>query len=570
MAVLGSLGDLVLALSADTSKFQSDLGRADRIAKKFSREVGRALGTLAAGLLTLSGAAGFGGLIKSQIDAADEANKMSQKLGIATETLSEYFFAARLANVSNEQLQVGLQQLAKNQADFVIGTGEAKYAFDALGISQAQVKALNGDTAKLFELVASKLAGFADGGNKTALAMKLLGKSGAELIPLINSLESARKEAHELNAIIDKPTAMAAEQFNDNLSRMAVVVQAMGLSIAKLLLPGLKDATDRMVEGAKSGEPWLAFLKEELRLVLRLAEVIPGIAPIARAIGLAFNTGRQSVRGFQSEVRALDNLLQEKPDAPKLRDLAKEAKEAEERFKKLKAAINATHEDAANAAAADQEISKRQADDLRELAALREQFEGGMLGEEEQLATRLDQTAGAVREFQPALQQATFEAASFGFTFNSALEDAIVNSEDLSDVLKALEQDIARMLIRGSITEPLGVGIRGFLRDPMALIDPARFGAGAGADLSGLAGGFDIPAFAEGTDSVPRTGLALVHEGEQIIPAGKSAGVTIVQNISIDSRSDQASIMLAMRRAKDEAVAAVASMQSRRGTSRIG
>src|SRR3990167_599412 len=161
--ILGSLGDLVLALSADTAKFQSDLGRADRIAKKFSREVGKALGTLAAGLLTLAGAAGFGGLIKSQIDAADAAGKMGQKLGIATETLSEYFFAARLADVSNQQLQVGLQQLAKNQADFVIGTGEAKLAFDALGISQEQVKALNGDTAKLFELVAGKLASFEDG-----------------------------------------------------------------------------------------------------------------------------------------------------------------------------------------------------------------------------------------------------------------------------------------------------------------------------------------------------------------------------------------------------------------------
>src|SRR3990167_11147200 len=116
MAVLGSLGDLVLALSADTAKFQSDLGRAQRISDKFGREVGRALGNVAGALVALGGAAGFTGLIKGQIDAADAAGKMGQKIGLSTEALSSYLVAARLANVSGEQLQTGLQRLAKNQA----------------------------------------------------------------------------------------------------------------------------------------------------------------------------------------------------------------------------------------------------------------------------------------------------------------------------------------------------------------------------------------------------------------------------------------------------------------------
>jgi len=104
------------------------------------------------------------------------------------------------------------------------------------------------------------------------------------------------------------------------------------------------------VTESKSGEPWLAFLKEELRLVVQIAQHMPLIGPPARLAHTALQSSRESARGFQAEIRALDNLLQEKPKAPALRDLAKEAKEAEERFKKLKEAVNAVHENAANAA----------------------------------------------------------------------------------------------------------------------------------------------------------------------------------------------------------------------------
>jgi hypothetical protein len=46
-----------------------------------------------------------------------------------------------------------------------------------------------------------------------------------------------------------------------------------------------------------------------------------------------------------------------------------------------------------------------------------------------------------------------------GLTFKSALEDAIVDGEDLGDVLKGLEQDIIRILTRRMVTDPLTKGL---------------------------------------------------------------------------------------------------------------
>ncbi len=57
---------------------------------------------------------------------------------------------------------------------------------------------------------------------------------------------------------------------------------------------------------------------------------------------------------------------------------------------------------------------------------------------------------------------------------------------------------------------------------------------------------------------MPRTGLALVHQGEKIIPAARNVGsagsVVITQNIHVDSRSDVASVYAAMASAKNAAV----------------
>lgn len=47
-------------------------------------------------------------------------------------------------------------------------------------------------------------------------------------------------------------------------------------------------------------------------------------------------------------------------------------------------------------------------------------------------------------------------ARDLGLTFTSAFEDAVIAGGDLSDVLRGLEQDLLRIAIRKTVTEPLG------------------------------------------------------------------------------------------------------------------
>ena len=54
-------------------------------------------------------------------------------------------------------------------------------------------------------------------------------------------------------------------------------------------------------------------------------------------------------------------------------------------------------------------------------------------------------------------------ARELGLTFQSAFEDAIVGGNKLSDVLKGLAQDLTRLVIRKSITEPLAAAASDFI-----------------------------------------------------------------------------------------------------------
>lgn len=596
MAVLGALGDLVLALSADTAKFQSDLGRANRMAEKWGKDVGRVLGNVAGALLALGGSGAFGALVKGQIDAADAAGKMSQKIGVSTEALSAYMVAARLSDVSNEQLQTGFQQLAKNQADFVAGTGEAESAFKALGISQAQVKALNGDTAALFDLVAGKLAGFADGANKTALAMKIFGKSGAELIPMINSLEETKRLATELGLVYDKDIAAASERFNDNMTMVGLSVQALGLGIAKGVLPSLEAMSQRMASAAKDTEAIdkaARIADTGIRLLATGGTIVTAVFKLvgdrlgaiasaatfffkgewmnaARVLAGSFEDTVETVRGT---IKSIDKLWDETAKTVEAKSATtgkklaapvlvseKETKDALARKKKaLDQYINGLEvqqkiiDEAAEASTEvrrgqdDQkkrrdeasEAIRRQLDPMREMRAEVERINeliaagptGGGLTPEDGMAAleRLPEQWRKSREelvsYNEAAKDGDDIAKELGLSFKSAFEDAVVEGKKLSDVLKALGQDIARLLLRKSVTEPLakagsdflggldfGGLIKGMFNPRGTPINPD-----AGASFGGLQ-------LAGGMERVPFDGMpATLHKDEAVLSAADAA-----------------------------------------------
>lgn len=125
------------------------------------------------------------------------------------------------------------------------GKGASKALAD-LGIS---LKNTDGSIKSVDEVmlsVADKFKEMPDGFAKTSIAMKLFGKAGMEMIPMLNmggdAIESMK---------VKMTTAFAkdADKYKDKLIALSGKVGSLGMDITKALLPALDGITDAVTKG---------------------------------------------------------------------------------------------------------------------------------------------------------------------------------------------------------------------------------------------------------------------------------------------------------------------------------
>lgn len=194
-------------------------------------------------------AGSFVALIKGSIDAADHLHDMAQRTGMSVEVLSGLKLVADQSGTSLEGLGTAFKKLSVNLVDASAGNKEMSAIFKALGISGTNAQ------VAMYRL-ADIMSTLPDGAQKTALAVKLLGRAGEEMIPLLNlGGEELRKmiEHGQKLAGTTKEMTEQADQFNDQLAELKVQSQATGIAMAKYALPALNDIAAAMREAAKEG-----------------------------------------------------------------------------------------------------------------------------------------------------------------------------------------------------------------------------------------------------------------------------------------------------------------------------
>lgn len=240
---------LITAVDQTRSAFDSIRGNLAKLGDESNRVKG-----LLAGLGVSLSVAGFATMIKSAIDAADHLNKLSQKIGISVEALSTLRFAAQLSDVSLETLQKGIKGLSQNITEANTGIGDGAQVFEALGVSVKNADGSMKSTEAVLLQVADVFANLEDGAVKTALAVKLFGKSGMDMIPFLNQgaagINQLTAEAERLGLKLTTETARSAEAFNDNLTALKASSSSLGIALARDFLPELTNITNAMREAA--------------------------------------------------------------------------------------------------------------------------------------------------------------------------------------------------------------------------------------------------------------------------------------------------------------------------------
>jgi hypothetical protein len=244
MAASAVIGALRVNLGLNSAGFRSGLDQSQGRLSRFGSFAKGAF--LAVGAAAIGAAAAMGAVVKSAIDTADEISKMSQRVGVSVESLSRLAYAGSLADVSLDTLGTSFSKLAKNMTDIAMGKGAgAKAALDLLGVSAFNLDGSLRAPDAVLASIADRFATMPDGAAKTALAIQLFGRAGAEMIPMLNGgsagLASMAAEADRLGVTLDTKSARAAEQFNDQITRFQAIFQGIANKIMVAVLPALNE-----------------------------------------------------------------------------------------------------------------------------------------------------------------------------------------------------------------------------------------------------------------------------------------------------------------------------------------
>jgi hypothetical protein len=284
------IGTLSIDLVAKLAQFEADMGKAARASEKTAQQIDASLGTIKAGFAALAGAVSVSALVstfQAIVDGADDLGKLSQRTGIAVETLGGLGYAATLAGGDVHTVTDAADKLNRTLAEAASGEKLASEAFKALGISAKDAAGNTKSVDVAFAEIADKFASYADGPEKVAIAMRLFGKAGAEQIVLLNGGGDAirrQSEYYQQHSGVTKELTKRSEEFNDTLTNIGLISSSVGTRITAALLPGLQSVATGLLRVQEEGKGF-GDVGENIKLVFDA--VAKGAASAAYATSVA-------------------------------------------------------------------------------------------------------------------------------------------------------------------------------------------------------------------------------------------------------------------------------------------
>lgn len=260
---------LTLGLDADEASFASAQSAVDLLEKglELAAEAAKKLGE--ALVETVVGA----------VEYADKIGDAATKTGVTTTHLQELEYAAVQSGSSFDGVVQSLVFLNKSLFAASHGSEEAAKTFTRLGIKVHGTDGKVADTFKTYMKVADAISKLPKGAERSASAMELLGRSGAESVPMLaEGSEGLLKLAAEVDAMgaLLKPEDLArAKVFADTWAAMTKVFEAVRIELGLMLV-------DELLPLVSSFKEW--WLVNNALVKTKLKSVVDGLRRAFRGL----------------------------------------------------------------------------------------------------------------------------------------------------------------------------------------------------------------------------------------------------------------------------------------------
>lgn len=329
-----TLGSLVVRLGLDAAEFTTGLTASEREARRFAQRIDAVIKaavnvtTIALASMTTAATAAFTA-VDQLAKQAGEFQDLAEMTGASAEGLASFAVAAGVAGTGMETIAAASVKLTANMTEVNDESKAAGAALTALGIPIKDFKALAPEAQ--IEEVARALASFEDGAGKTAVAVALFGKAGAQLLPFLKELaaEGGRQ------VILTQEQIELADAYADAQAKAATQLRLYAQAAATQAVPAINAVTnaakefigeiigiDNETKKLRDNDAVRQFAETTVLAFARVIDAGDGVIRIFQGTGLAIGAGlaakgeamrgnfegaRAVVREFQADLDKLIN-----------------------------------------------------------------------------------------------------------------------------------------------------------------------------------------------------------------------------------------------------------------------
>ncbi|AMJ41688.1 hypothetical protein [Anaerotignum propionicum] len=316
MIDLGSLVAKVVVDSGDGTKklqdFSTQAENTDGKMKTFANNVSGGVKTAVLGITAAVSASAVAlyGMATKSAEATDRIDKMSQKIGISREAFQEMDFVCSQSGMSVEQLQVGMKTLTSAMDGVASGNKNNIEQFQKLGVAVTNADgSLRKQEDVMFDAM-SALQSMENQTEKARLATELFGKSGSEMMPMLNgaagSIEEMRQKAHDLGLVMGDDAIDSGVAFTDMVDQIkrsfGAVTTQVGVEVMPILMELGQFILDNMPTIQEVVSTAFTVIQEVVsvagQLIGGLIDVIKALVKNAQTEGAFFNAVWEQIKIF--------------------------------------------------------------------------------------------------------------------------------------------------------------------------------------------------------------------------------------------------------------------------------
>lgn len=533
------VGTLLVEMKAETATLRRDIGTMRGDLNRFASRANASLKQVDSGFTRLArgagilrgafaalgvslGAAGLVSGFRSTLEMADRIGKTADKVGLTTDALQELRFAATQAGVKTDTLDMAMQRFSRRVGEAAKGTGELKPTLDAYGIAVTDADGRTRSLDAVLGDLANAIQGAGSAQERLTIGFKAFDSEGAALVNMLKDgdagLRRVRDAARDAGAVMDADLIRRAEEAANRFDRLGTSIRVSFGSAMLELIPLMEAFAARFESVASAAARGFRTLFAD-PATLSLEDLKVKFDNLIATIGF--------LKGLN-------------PDAPGVRALleqvTKAAQATEEQMKRLKESTRAAGVFEAPQPRALPPEFKVQRGPASDLDAFIKKI-GGAREETDNLKRSMEDLTRVV---------------------GTAFEDAILEGKKFGDVLKGLAQDMLRVALRATVTQPLQSALAGGLSSLFGGFGFRAEGGPVSAGRSYIVGEKGPELF-----TAPSPGAIIPNSAL----AGGGAGGNVTVNLNIQTgvaqtvRAEMMSLMPAIR----DSVAAAVADRARRG-----